>query len=126
MLRSVWHGDSAAARRLLGVALACLLVVRVLMQPLFAAPPEPGLVARCAGTEIVWLAPDGSLDEPERRTPCPYVGLTGDGPPEALAMLAMSEAVLLAATAVPHPARDPVLRLHTPQAPRAPPVPRPA
>ncbi|MDT8343341.1 MAG: hypothetical protein RQ752_02800, partial [Thermohalobaculum sp.] len=77
MLRSVWSPANLPARRLMGVALAMLIVARALLAPVLAQSAVPGLVALCAGGALIWVAAEGvaPVDETASRDPCPWLGL---------------------------------------------------
>jgi len=78
MLHAIRARDCDDARRLLGAALALVLVVRLLLGPGLMPAPAPGLVPICTGTRIVYLALDGGpiAPGPKHSEPCPFFGFT--------------------------------------------------
>jgi hypothetical protein len=78
MLHAIRARDCDNARRLLGVALALLLVFRLLLGPALLPTPEPGLVPICTGARIVYVVPDGGpgAPGPALSDPCPFFGFT--------------------------------------------------
>ncbi len=102
--------------------LALVLAARLLAGPAYAAPPAPGLVALCAGSQTVWIAlPGYDGPAPEAQTePCPWMGLGPAVPaPDAPALAPPHRPAIPAA---PHAAAAPPSAPRPAGWPRAPPA----
>ncbi|MCL5778942.1 hypothetical protein M1105_18370 [Limibaculum sp. FT325] len=106
---------------MLGVSLVLLMAMRLLVGPAFATV-APGLIALCAGTEIVWVQADGSIPADQTREPCPWLGLSAAPaqPPTPLPLRRLAPVPTRGAT-LPQALDTPAPR-YPPQAPRAPPM----
>jgi len=122
MLNDLRSRESALARRLIGAALALLLVVRLVLGPAVLPTPEPGLVPLCTGTGLVYVALDGAKGNRGGQDPnaCPFFGFVAAPPGPSLALLPPGPAFFAAPAALAIPAQ-PALRVPSRHAPRAPP-----
>lgn len=85
---------------LLAPLLALVVALRVIAAPLVMTAPEPGMIAICAGGQIVYVSLDGAPSDADapKPDPCPFLGIT----------LALNEP----ATNVPAPHRDALGLVH--------------
>ena len=76
------HHTAGVFRTLITVLVALLVSLRVVVQPLVLAAPEPGLMALCSGGQIVYVSIEtGQPVETDSESatlaePCPFYGVT--------------------------------------------------
>lgn len=76
------HHAANVFKAFLTVLVALHLAVRVVAQPFVLTAPEPGLMAICSGTEIVYVSMETGMpvetdrDGTPAADPCPFLGVT--------------------------------------------------
>lgn len=121
MLQSFRARECIHARRLLGAALSLVLVVRLLLGPGMLPAPEPGMVAVCGGTALIYIDLRSGKGPPRHvpGAPCPFYGFAAAPPQPGVPLLPPRQAVFTG-----HPAPAGPVRLagagragYTPRAP---------